>query len=562
MIKINKEKLRCPECGSNMHPSLNLNGGDSEFWMQCENCPTYIDTYIPMPHQAIMHEDPARYVEVAGGYGTGKTLFDVKDKEKHMLITKNGRTLFGAPTMPQLRPTLKKDFEDDFPIDFVDKVSKNENSVRLINGHELLYRSFDDPHKLRSLNLSSFVILEGSGSKHSVFTQLQNRLRNKAATIVQLDEHGDEVWDENENGEWAPVYVADWRKGTIETNPDPGWVKSEFLECSGRVYLHDKMLFEEKYNYHDINPAMSTHIAPTKVNYNLPANYIEEQSKGKPAWWVKRYFHGSFSYAEGLVYPSFADTIVPAFKIPKNWKRIIAMDYGINDNTHFVFGALDKINHIMYIYQELVISDSNIKTIATEYKKLLRAIPIGALLTTPVMDQRSMSKRQSLDLKTLGTLFEDEGLLFDPAQMSIDARVLRLNTLIELGQLKVFNTCTGLIKEALDYRFPEKVLGKPNKDTDKPQDKFNHGINALEFLGMELPHNLELYDFTLYNKSGKPIRARLDVEGLPQRPKTFDPFKDSKTNDFNIHFGGDINGSDNDNTDHLFDFYIPDDMDI
>lgn len=557
MIVFNRKKAKCPECSNSMVPCVAVSGGLSDFWIKCSKrgCETYINTYIPIAHQWMMHVDPARYVLAAGGYGCGKTLWDVMDVEKHVLITPKGRTLLGAPTMPQLKPTLKKDFESDFPVDFVKRESKNDNLLQTINDHEILYRSFDDPHKLRSLNLSRFVILEASGAKFSVFTQLQNRLRNRAATRIKQDSEGNDVYVLDEKSKkYVPVYDADWRKGTLETNPDPGWVKSQFLESSNTVYFHG-VETEETYHMHDISKSMSTHIIPTMANYTLPAGYIEEQSQGKPYWWIQRYFHGSFSYAEGLVYPKFAKSITEAFEIPKHWKRIIAMDYGINDNTHFVFGAIDPDNKICYIYDELVISDANVKTIVEAYRKKLKHLPLGALLSTPVMDQRSMSKRQSFDVKkTLGDLFLDEGILFDPAQMDIDSRVLRTNTLLELGQLKIFNTVVGLIKEGLSYRFPEKDLDKPGKDTNKPQDKYNHGVNALEFMVMELPHNLEQFDWALYNSSGKRIIAD-SQEDLKPRSKRYSPL-DEVPPPNPTHYGGDINGSDSSNYDYIPDSHI------
>lgn len=542
MYVINKSKLKCPECGAPTRPSVSMSGAPSNFYMSCTKCNTFIDTYIPLPHQYYAHKDPARYIGEAGGYGTGKTLFDVKDIQKHIYITPKGRTLMGAPTIPQLKSTLKKDFEEDFPVELVQKVSKVDSLFTTINNHEVLYRSFDDPHKLRSLNLSRFVILEASGAKYSVFTQLQNRLRNIAATKIDTDEDNNPIYKDGK-----PVFKADWRKGTIETNPDPGWVKSEFLETAGTVYLYGSQLEDEQYQYHDTNSQISMHVVPTNANFMLPEGYIEEQTAGKPSWWINRYFGGSFLYAEGLVYPSFARCIVDGFDIPRGWKRLIAMDYGINDNTHFVFIAIDNTRHIAYVYDELIISDSNVTRISDEYKKRLRALPQGALLQTPVMDQRSMSKRQSFDVsKTLGDLFLDEGILFDPAQMNVDARVLRTNTLLELGQLKIFRNCSGLIREGLAYKFPEKDLDKPNANTDKPMDKFNHGINALEFAVMQLPHNLENLNYMVYNVDGKRISGLTGIHHGVE--KQFDPFS-----------GGDKNGSSIYDDDYMFDFSLYDD---
>jgi ssDNA-binding Zn-finger/Zn-ribbon topoisomerase 1 len=559
MYIINKDKLRCPTCGAPMRRAIAIDGGYSRYWMRCSRapaCKTYIDTYIPLPHQKAIHKDTARYILNAGGYGSGKTESSIKDRQKKGLITPGGQTLFGAPTMPQLNATLKKDFESDMPIDFVKRYSAKDNKFFLINQHEYLYRSFDDPHKLRSLNLSDFVVVEGSGTKYATFTQLQNRLRNSAATIIERDEKGNPIFEQDEEGNWHPRVKFDWRAGTVETNPDPGWVKTHLLLQSGNVHFYKPSESFEEYRYENINPNISSYIVPTKANFMLPPNYVEEQTINKPNWWIKRYFKGSFAYAEGLVYPEFSTAIVDAFPIPKNWKHIIAMDYGISDNTHFIFGAIDPNARICYLYDELIMNSASIRAIANEYRKKLRAIPEGGLLKTPVMDQRSMDKRQSFDGQTkLGELFLEEGIIFDPAQMNVDARILRVNTFIESGQLKIFATLKGLIKEGLDYKFPEKDLDKPGKNTDKPMDIRNHGVNAMEFLVMELPHNLATADFTVYNRVG---RAITEPTRAPRKPRYtgYDPLGDNtaqQTRGFAL--GGEMDGIDSFYNNHGTDMY-------
>lgn len=543
MYSINPEKIKCPRCGSRTGPTVAVDQQYCEFTIKCVQCPTYIQTFLPMPHQHLFLKDPARYVMTAGGVGTGKTISDVFDKIKHALITPHGTTLLGAPTMPQLRATLKKDLERNLPIDWVESISRQENKITLKNGHEFLYRPFDDPEKLRSLNLSSFVILEASRSKYSIFTELQRRLRNTAAVRYKKDEHGHDILTYNpEKKRYEKEIEADWRKGTLETNPDAGWVKTQILERSGKVTLHHPDLFHEHYHFRSPSPAYSTHIAPTKVNYTLPASFVEDQSHGMPDWYIRRNFYGSFQYAEGMIYPRFLSAVTTPFKIPKHWKRIIGMDYGISDRTHALFGAIDPINKICYIYDELVINDADIHTISNAYKQKIISIPHGAYLTTPVLDQRSMSKRQAHDVqKTLGDLFLDEGLVFDPAQMNMNARILRTNTLINLGQLKIFSNCQELIEEGRKYKFVEKDIDKPHLDTDKPQDKFNHGINALEFIVMELPHNLEQMDFKMYNNKGKALTY--DIPDPTPRP--YNPLENDRRDDYD---------SDSDYGDDLYDY--------
>ena len=559
-IAINKNKLRCPRCNSPMKVCKAVSGSPSKNWVECTShiCPTYINCYIPLYHQAVIHSDPARYKILAGGYGSGKTEADNQESQKHIMITEGGRTLFGAPVYNQLKPTLKKDFENDWPAAFVRRESKQEAILEMVNSHELLYRSFDDPHKLRSLNLSAARILEASGTKYSTFTQLMNRLRNDAALLYEYDEEGDVVYDFDEKmNEWRPRVLANWLSISMETNPDPGWVNTKGLLESNRIYLYGDSTKDQQYEVENPVMNLSTHIIPTESNIYLPPNFEEEQCSGKPEWWRQRYFKGSFLYAEGMVYPNFMNAIVDDFDVPRTWKRIIAMDYGIRDATHFVFIAIDDKNHIAYAYDELRITDADIKTISQRYKEKLRNIPPTSLLRTPVMDGISRNKRLATDVeKRLHHLFEDEGLLFDPAQMNLDARILQVNTLINLGQLKFFKYgVRELIREGKDYKFPERELDKHKKTDDKPIDKNNHGMNALEFGCMELPRNLELFDFTAYNRLGQSTAlapgatlAEMIEKANPftgkKKSNRYDPFMGGDTDDGMGYFGNTHNSDD------------------
>ena len=48
----------------------------------------------------------------------------------------------------------------------------------------------------------------------------------------------------------------------------------------------------------------------------------------------------------------------------------------------------------------------------------------------------------------------------------------------------------AFLKEIKEYKYPEKkIIGE--KSSYKPVDKNNHGVNAWEFLMMELPRNMK-----------------------------------------------------------------------
>lgn len=517
-----------------MRAATTINGLASKYWVRCAQfrCKTFYDTSVPMPQQVMVATDPHERLGVFGGYGSSKTFTTFKCDEKHILITPRGETLVGANTLVQLENTIKKDFESDFPIEFVKHYSKQKNKITFQNGHILYYRHLADEGDLRSYNLTRAHFLEASEVKHDSFIQIQSRVRNEEGIIPEVDENGAPVYEWNEaESKFEKKAKYKWLQIVIESNPDAGWIKSDFLLKSNKITVHHEA--DQNYN---VTPAdalkfQSSHIIPTKANYHLPADFARNLAAGKPDWWIKRFIYGSFEYSEGLVYPHLIDNITPDFKIPDHWQRIIGFDYGLNDNSHFIYAAVDWYgeNEItgrpaVFFYNELVRNDTNIKTLARDHKQELRAhVPAASLYKTPVMDAKSFGVRtRTGDKSKLGKLFRDEGVIFKPAQMDLDARVLRLNYLIENKILFFFDRgVSQFIAEGKVYKFPEKKLEKTSKRTDKPEDKNNHGINAGEFIGMELPRDMKPYGNNIH-KAGR------DAFSVTVKPRGWDPLDQAK----------------------------------
>lgn len=530
MIIIDKHKLLCPTCGSNMRPCKSINGSESSFWMECTSnlCNTYVDTYLPLDHQIAVHTDPHLYTGVFGGYGSGKTLCSLKDDTKHMLTTPNGVTVVGSAVLAQVEQTYERDFITDFPADFIRNQNKQKKSYTLINGHTLLIKSYYEEGLLRSLNVTRAHIVEASEVDHSIFTQLQSRLRNTEGTLPLLDDDGTPVYDYDKQ---AFKLKADWRKMIVESNPSAGWIREQFLLKSHKLFLNDS---PHGYMVDEPHPSISSHVIPTKKNIYLPANFYEENAAGKARWWIRRYLEGSFDYAEGMVYPSVLSAFCDPFEIPKDWKRVIGWDYGIRDDTAIEFGAIDQKNGILYIFAEIGVNNMSYEDIAKEYlKEYPRLVPKGTLWRLPVMDGRSINKRNDFNLKTIGDMFKDAGIFLEPAQMSVEARMLKVNTMIENGTLKIFNTCNRLRKEIMNYKFPERTIdGKMKPGGEKPVDKNNHYINAMEFLVMEVPEDLRNIQNKAYDEYGneysKDAISYYNKVNKNQNPYYYDPFTENK----------------------------------
>ena len=521
MLYLNKHQLKCPTCNSPMKPATAISGSESTFWMKCTNkhCKTFVDTYLPTPSQEQIHQDPHRFIGVFGGYGSGKTASSLKDDEKHMLSTPNGTTVVGSAVLAQVEQTYEKDFINDMPIDFLRSQNKQKKMYTLINGHIVLIKSYYEENLLRSLNVSRYHIVEASEVDHEIDVQLKTRLRHQAGTLPELDEFGTPIFETDSQGKSNIKLKADWRKGIIESNPSAGWIREDFLMHSDQINTHG---LTQNYVPTNIDKNISSHIIGTKSNPYLPPNFYAEQAKNKPRWWIERYLNGSFDYAEGMVYPNVLQSICKPFAIPNHWKRVIGLDYGIRDQTAIIFIAIDPREGVAYVFDEVYINNVNYQVIAKHYKDhYAKNVPPGSLLNCPVMDARSINKRNDFDLRTIGELFEEEGIFFEPAQMDLNTRILRVNTLIEAGQLRIFNTCTNLCTEIMKYKFPERTsTGKST--SDKPEDKNNHAINAMEFAVMELPMNLTETSHIGYTGRGaiKTDRTIRKEKSVP----SYDPF--------------------------------------
>jgi hypothetical protein len=502
---------------------------------------TFYDPTILMPHQEDLLRDDHERIGVFGGYGSGKTFATYKSDQKHVLITPNGETLIGADTLVQLDNTIRKDFEGDFPLEFVRTYNRQKNRIELINGHIIYFRTLADPDDMRSYNLTRMHILEASGVKHESYIQSQSRVRNDAAVVPIYDANGNIVYQYNEiTRAYEKLIDYQWLQTIIESNPDSGWINTDVLRRSGEIHIYNS---DQEYVIpeEDVISIISSYIFPTALNYTLSPNYIKSMRMGKPNWWIRRYLEGSFEYSEGLVYANAAANIIEDFEIPKDWPRIVGFDYGLNDNSHFLFGAIDFFGEYfgdhkpaVFYFAEVVMNDSNIIELAGEYKRKYRiAVPKDTIFRTPVMDARSYGLRSKESKKALGALFAEQGCFFKPAQMNMDARIFRTSSLIDHKNIYFFKYgVPNLITELLDYRYPEKTL-ENLKSSYKPIDRKNHGISSLEFCNMELPRNLE---------PPEDLKARRKY--MPtQKQEIYNPFADldQKDTDTSAGFGAAFN---------------------
>jgi hypothetical protein len=78
------------------------------------------------------------------------------------------------------------------------------------------------------------------------------------------------------------------------------------------------------------------------------------------------------------------------------------------------------------------------------------------------------------------------------ANNSIEAGLLKVNSYINQGKLKIFSTCINVLKEGLNYKFPEVTMDNEKNLDEKPIKHNDHAMDALRYALMRLPDDPEL----------------------------------------------------------------------
>jgi len=547
---LNLESIEvCPRCSKPLVNAIAIDGNESNTFKECPECGTLINTYKPTYYQAIFLRRPEIYKMGAGGYGTGKSRMNIEDVIKHLLLIPRARVGVTARSYPALEATFIKEFYSMFPAKLVRKKNDQKHELTLTNGSELLFRSFDDSTKFKSMNLTMGLMIEASDLLYGDFNMLQSRIRNTNAMIPEYDANGEVVrqWDVGTKT-YKIKYAHDARHISLETNPDGGWVKTKFLLDAATVDFFGDA-YNEGYKFaKERDKHKYVQVVSTSANPYLPATYEEEQTRGKSKAYIQQFYKGSFNFSSNLVFPNVGVVIKPPGKLPPEFdddgRRTlwwnISLDYGVNDPTHIIYSAFSTITKKLYVFAELRIFSSDVKTIVKEHRKAIReyGIDVNGLIMLPRFDGRSHNKRES-DLRQIGENFNNEGLFFEPAFHGHDIRIIKLNAMINHEQIEIWSTCEFVIEELLNYKW---VLDKEGNPTNKPKDGNDHGVTALEFGVVDLPHNLKELNLGVYIPSGtRYIHDKLANVVKKKKDPVWDPLTEDKNDRNNFGFTYNIN---------------------
>ena len=484
----------CPHCKfAVLEECTSFSGKPCEFFVYCPNCNAFICTYKPMAHQAAFHMDEHQLKLYAGGFGSAKTYTCGMEFLCTVLQIPNSAGLMGAKTWGQVADTCLKFVTDNLPNKLVASSHQDKVSwyIDLINGSRISAKALDQEGKIRSANLSIIWVEEASEVDYEIIAYIQARLRNKVGFFKGKNR----------------------LKMLLSSNPDVGWLNTEWLMKSSQIFYHGDV--KDRYNVpvEQRDPAKVTHISATSANVYLPPDYEANLRRNKEQWWINRYLLGSFKYTEGLVYPEFSDWFCTPFEIPPHWRRITGTDFGRRDPTAHVVGALDPIQKIIYVYNEVEESLDD-KTLDFIVNKIKSADNFPSyLLAFPHQADPRGRNRDQVSGQSWFDAYREKGIVFVPAkdceQNSIAPTILKVANYAAHGRLKIFTNCVKLRSSLSKYKYPERKVGDSSNQGEIPVDAHNHLPDALRYMLApfpQFPENPEDFS-TIWKQTMRQVQA-------------------------------------------------------
>lgn len=425
-----------------------------------------------------------------------------------------GDYLIARQFLPELGITTLKTFKEVCPPELIeeervaDKIIKIRTVVPGVFSN-VIFRGLDEPDKLRSLNLSGWLIDEANQVSEAAFMLLQGRLRGKGP-----------------------------RKGLLVQN-------SGGHDWSWKWFVDKQHIANEQ-----VKEQFANICAPSIENIHLPDGYIDTILATWSQERIQREIFADEDGFEGQVYPEFRANVhvVQPFAIPETWPRYIGIDHGFRNASCWLWGAMDY-DGVLWVYREFYQNEWLIEEICKKGKGGLpsvvdlmrsggRAEKISWALIDPSTrarrNERDGAKLSDFDLYVenlpsefpLGTANNDIGVGIDKIKsyLKVDP---------QLGpRLRIFNSCTNLISEIASYRWQELSVGQQGRKNERESPvKYNdHSCDAIRYLIMGLPEaptkEDDIYDKLSYASIEGHLYRQLQDMKEPSTGK--DPFGDSE----------------------------------
>lgn len=273
----------------------------------------------------------------------------------------------------------------------------------------------------------------------------------------------------------------------IKSSTNPGgvghaWVKERFIDIGEPNVIHNCKLETGEEVTRIFIPSLVT---DNKFMLEYDTDYIKRLD-ALPEKERKALKYGDWDIYDGMFFPEFKRSIhlVEPFKIPDNWNRYIAMDYGL-DMFAVLFVAIDTKGKA-YVYNEIHKPNLIVSEAVQTLKSYMRQNKYKYIYAPPDLWNRNRDTG-----KSTAELFWEGGVDLTKASNNRIAGWLNVKEwlrvkkvrheqtgeLYEDSDLKIFSNCLNLIKYLPQLQHDEK---EPNDVATEPHEP-THITDALRY---------------------------------------------------------------------------------
>jgi len=319
-----------------------------------------------------------------------------------------GHTLHMRRTMPQLRETLDRAARMFPKFDPGVQFSKEYHRYTFSSGYKYTFghcRQEDDYEDYLSQQYTALDLDEGYQFTEKQFEELDGRVRSADPVLMHM------------------------LRTRIMTNPAPGWLKKVFVDPApeGNVILRKKVTdpVTGEFKYKTIL------FLPARLDDNPDKAFVETYKfklLAKPAHIRNRYLYGDWNAQEGGFFeeswnPSIH--VCDPFKIPRDWPKFRAMDWGFRQQGVIGWFALspDDVLYMFFEFNFRLMKDYQVAERVIEIEKkfgfwndLERKSRLNGVADTQLWEERGDSG------KSKAAVFNEKGVFWQPADKASLAR--------------------------------------------------------------------------------------------------------------------------------------------
>lgn len=401
--------------------------------------------FEPLPWQLAPWKDTSKTLVISSGAGTGKSWMGLHKVNAFCMRFPGALGLVVRKFAESLKNSVIPTFEELVPQSVVHVPSKSR--FEYPNGSVIVYGGMKDKkqrEKIRSVaNKTSGVDIalmeEGSGFEEDDYEELGGRMRGTAAPWTQI---------------------------MLITNPDAEthWINQKLIR---------------PYNS-GLARSLSCYFPKCEDNPLLPPAYLE-RLRALTGVRRARLYEGRWVRAEGTVYSESWDAskhIVDPFDIPKDWRRIRAIDLGYVNPRVCLWIAIDNDGG-MWVYRQI-------------YRSRQKAPDFGAQIIRLSSSERIEATPCDHDAEEREELLE-AGLTTIPAVKAVSRGIQAVEQRLLDGRLHFFRGCLVAEDEELRKNFKpcsteeefDVYVWAKNQDgslsKEEPKKVDDHGMDALRY---------------------------------------------------------------------------------